>query len=192
MNHRYIQLDHKTGDITLSTYDTVTGEIDGFINLSIHLQGTYDVERSHPSYREPDDYSTVEIEYDEQIKFDVEFECRKTAGNVRVVEFNPVASLDSFIDACASSRDFPEDESSHNPLQIAIDLKTRVSRQPATSHVVNTSGSFDIWLENILDDGDASYGVRDLKLRIAKHCDRFIRATLPRYMKQKVVPNENS
>jgi hypothetical protein len=183
--NRYIQLDHKTGDITIVTYDTVDTTIDGTVRVTVHLRGSYEYERRivprhrNPYYNPP----MVFVEYNERVSFDVEFECRKTVGTVRVVEFNPVTSLDSFIDACSSNRDFPEDDSSHNPLQIAIDLKQRISRQPATSHAVNTSGSFDIWLENILDDGDVSYGVRDLKLRIAKHCDRFIRSTLPRYMK---------
>lgn len=182
---RYLNIEHVAGDITIVTYDTVDTTIDGIVCITVHLRGNYEyapktTSRVYDPYYDP---PTVFVEYDERIKFDVEFECRKTAGTVRVVEFNPVTSLDSFIDACSSNRDFPEDDSSHNPLQIAIDLKKRISRQPATPHAVNTSGSFDIWLENILDDGDVSYGVRDLKLRIAKHCDRFIRATLPRYMK---------
>lgn len=186
---RYLNIDHTAGDITIATYDTVDATIDGTVHITVHLRGKYEYEQKIASrHRDPyyDPYydpPTVFVEYNERVSFDVEFECRKTMGTVRVVEFNPVTSLDSFIDACSSNRDFPEDDSSHNPLQIAIDLKERISRQPATPHVVNTSGSFDIWLENILDDGDVSYGVRDLKLRIAKHCDRFIRATLPRYMK---------
>lgn len=197
MNHRYIQLDHKTGDITLSTYDTVTGEIDGFINLSIHLQGTYDVERSHPSYREPDDYSTVEIEYDSKINFDIEFKrVRILRPSVRAspytIQFEPLPSLDSFIDACTSDGSgLIDDDGAQNPITIARQLSSGVTRAKRANPTNNQSGTMNVaigslfnnWLNGILSDSKRYHSLNDLTTYVKKHCDRFDRAELPRYMK---------